>query len=118
MAQARLAERRTHPRFTVFADAEATLSDGTSVHGQLSELSAEGCYIDTLEAIPIGTQIDLRLSDHVSSCELHGRVIYIQSGSGLGIFGLGVLFGEMAADQRSAVHIWLHKITSRCAGPS
>jgi hypothetical protein len=118
MAQTRIAERHLHPRFTFFADVEATLGDGASVHGQLSELSARGCYIDTLEAIPIGTQLRLRICDDVSACELQGRVIYIQSGGGLGIFGLGVLFGEMAADQRSAIDRWLQKITSRCAGPS
>jgi hypothetical protein len=118
MPQARLAERRLHPRFTFFADAQATLGDGTSVHGQLSELSARGCYIDTLEAIPIGTQVHLRICDDVNSCELQGRVIYIQSGTGLGIFGLGVVFGETASDQRSAIDRWLQKFTSRCAGPS
>jgi hypothetical protein len=115
MAQVSFAEKRTNPRFIFFADAEATLQDGTLVLGQLSELSSLGCYIDTLESIPIGTQIHLRICDGLSSCEVHGRVIYMHSGSGLGIFGMGVLFGEIAVDQHSAIEAWLRELADRRA---
>jgi hypothetical protein len=37
MAQVSFAEKRTNPRFIFFADAEATLQDGTLVLGQLSQ---------------------------------------------------------------------------------
>ena len=47
--------RRTNPRFSFFADAEVIQLDGTWVRGQLAELSSRGCYIDTLEPIPIRT---------------------------------------------------------------
>ena len=111
MAQASYAVRRAYPRFKVFADAEVNMRDGTSVLGQLSELSARGCYIDTLEPIPIGTQFHLRICDGMSfSCELQGRVIYMHSGSGLGIFGIGVLFGEMTVDQYSVIDMWLREV--------
>jgi len=35
----------------------------------------------------------------MSTHELHGKVIYVQSGGGLGLFGMGVQFGEMGAEQ-------------------
>jgi len=113
MAQAPFAIKRTNPRFTFFADAKVTLRDGTLVFGQLSELSSRGCYIDTLEPIPVGTQLHLRICDGMSSCELQGRVLYVHSGSGLGIFGMGVLFGEMAAEQHSAIDAWLCELASK-----
>ena len=113
MAQASFAKRRANPRFSFFADAEVTLPDGGSILGQLSELSSRGCYIDTLKPIPIGTQLRLRISDGMSSCELQGRVIYMQSGGGLGIFGIGVLFGEMAVDQQTLIDTWLRELAGR-----
>jgi PilZ domain-containing protein len=110
MVQASSALRRVNPRYTFFADVEATLHDGTLVLGQLSELSCRGCYIDTLEPIPIGTQFDLRICDGMTTCELQGKAIYMHSGSGLGIFGIGVVFGEVDIAQRSAIDAWLSEL--------
>jgi hypothetical protein len=111
--QASSMARRVNPRYTFFADAEATLPDGTLVLGQLSELSSRGCYIDTLEPIAIGTQFHLRICDGMNSCELQGRAIYMHSGSGLGIFGIGVVFGEMPVGHRSAIEVWLHELAGK-----
>jgi hypothetical protein len=105
--------KRANPRFSFFADAEAILGDGTSVPAQLSELSSRGCYIDTLEPIPVGTELSLRIRDEVSACELRGKVIYMQSGGGMGIFGMGIVFGEMDVKQHSAVDAWLRKVSMR-----
>src|SRR5467141_2583294 len=113
MAEASYTVRRANPRFSFFADAEVTLRDGTGVRAQLAELSSRGCYIDALEPIPVRTKLRLRICDGMSTCELHGKVIYMQSGGGFGIFGMGVLFEEMGAGQHSAIGAWLHKL----AGP-
>ena len=110
MGETSFAIRRANPRFAFFAEAEAALSDGTLVPAQVSELSSRGCYIDTLEPIPIGTQLRLRISDGMSSCEVPGKVIYMHSGYGMGIFGLGVVFGNIAAEQLSAVNKWLRDL--------
>src|SRR5881296_3249333 len=113
MAEAACTVRRANPRFSFFADAEVTLLDGTWVRGQLSELSSRGCYIDTLEPIPSRTKLRLRIGDGMSTCEVHGRVIYMHSGGGFGIFGMGVLFEEMGAEQHSAIGAWLRKLAGR-----
>ncbi len=97
MGEASFAIRRANPRFAFFADAEATLRDGTSVAAQVSELSSRGCYIDTLQPIPIGTEVRLRISDGIKTCEVPGKVIYMHSGYGMGIFGMGVVFGNAVA---------------------
>jgi hypothetical protein len=113
MAEARYKETRTNPRFSFFAEAEVTLRDGTGVRGQLAELSSRGCYIDTLEPIPLRTKLQLRICDGTNTCELRGKVLYMHSGGGFGIFGMGVLFEEMGAEQHSAINAWLRELAAR-----
>jgi len=105
--------RRVNPRFPFFADAEVTLRDGTGLRAQLAELSSRGCYIDSLEPIPARTKLQLRISDGMSTCELHGKVLYTHSGGGFGIFGMGVLFEEMGSEQHSTIDAWMRRLTSR-----
>ena len=45
MAQAPFAKRRANPRFSFFAEVEITLDEGTSMLGEISELSCRGCYM-------------------------------------------------------------------------
>src|ERR1700730_2628653 len=113
MAEGHYKGKRANPRFPFFADAEVTLRDGTWVRAQLAELSSRGCYIDTLEPIPIRTKLRLRISDGMSACELQGKVIYMHSGGGFGIFGMGVLFAEMGAEQHSAIDAWMRGLAGR-----
>lgn len=117
MGETSFAVRRANPRYAFFAEAEATLRDGTQVPAQVSELSSRGCYIDTLQPIPIGTEVNLRISDGLKSCELPGKVIYIHSGYGMGIFGMGVVFGTVAAEQLSAVNSWLRDLALKKVTP-
>ena len=104
------AVRRANPRFSFFAGAEVTFGDGTSVRAQLAELSSRGCYIDTLEPIPTRTKLHLRICDGTNTCELNGKVLYLHSGGGFGIFGMGVLFEEMGAEQHSSIDLWLREL--------
>jgi hypothetical protein len=112
MADGPYTVRRANPRFSFFADAEVTLRDGTGVRAQLAELSSRGCYIDTLEPIPVRTKLRLRICDGTSTCELHGKVLYMHSGGGFGIFGMGVLFEEMGAEQHCAIDAWLRGLAA------
>ena len=113
MAEAPYAVKRAHPRFSFFAEAEVTLRDGTAVRAQTAELSSHGCYIDTLEPIPVRTKLRLRICDGMSTCEVHGKVLYMHSGGGFGVFGMGVLFEEMGAEQHSAIDAWLRELAGR-----
>jgi hypothetical protein len=113
MADPSYAVRRANPRFSFFADAEVTLRDGTGVLAQVAELSSRGCYIDTLEPIPSHTKLRLRICDGISTCELSGKVIYMHSGGGFGIFGMGVVFEKMGAEQQSAIEAWLGGLAGR-----
>jgi len=110
MAQTFFAVKRANPRFKLFADAEATLRNGMQILGQLTELSLGGCYIHTLEPITIGTPFQLRISDGIRSCELMGKTIYMHSGSGFGVFGIGVKFESMPAEEHSRLDAWLREL--------
>lgn len=111
------AQKRAGQRLSFLADADVILPDGTSIPAQLDELSLHGCYLDTLEPIPVGTAFHLRIADGDKACELEGKVIYANSGSGLGMFGAGVAFTEMSRQQCSAIDVWMRgprsKRTSR-----
>jgi hypothetical protein len=112
MAERNYAKKRMHPRFPFTAEAEITLNDGTWLPAQLCELSCRGCYVDTLEAIPVGTEFLLSICDGMNTCELSGKVIYEHTGGGLGIIGMGVLFGDMRSEQKSAVDSWMQSVAS------
>jgi hypothetical protein len=104
---------RANPRFPFSAEAEATLQDGTSVDAQVFELSVRGCYIDTVKPIPVGTELQLRISNGMSMCELPARVIYMHPGYGMGVFGMGVVFEDLPPEQRLALEAWLRDLATQ-----
>jgi len=102
----------------VFRRCRSYPSRRNRVRAQLAELSSRGCYIDALEPIPVRTKLRLRICDGMSTCELHGKVLYMHSGGGFGIFGMGVLFEEMGAEEHSAIGAWLRKLAGRSGNDS
>jgi hypothetical protein len=110
--------KRTNPRFPFSAEAEVTLPDGTSLSSQVFELSSRGCYIDMAKFIPVGTRLSLRITNGPSVCELPARVIYTQPGYGMGVFGMGVVFEDVADDQRLAIESWLPNFPATRPQPS
>jgi len=103
--------KRINPRFQISADAETTLPDGTTLTSQVFELSAGGCYIDTAKFIPTGTRLSLRISNAGNVCELPAKVIYTQPGFGIGVYGMGVVFEDMAEENRHAIETWVRKLS-------
>src|SRR5689334_22535434 len=100
--------RRANPRFPFFADADVVLRDGTCIPAQLDELSERGCFIKTIEPIPIHTKFRLHIEYVGGIFELDGKIIYMQSGGGLGLFGAGVVFENVTTDQHTAINAWLN----------
>jgi hypothetical protein len=56
----------------------------TKIAGRISELSRKGCYVDTLIALPEGTNLEVHVSRDQGVFESHGKIIYVQSGMGMG----------------------------------
>ena len=103
--------QRKVPRFKFIAEAEVTSArNGMCVVARVSELSAQGCYVDTSEAFPLGSQLRLRIRYGGSTCEFGGRVIYTHSG-----WGMGALFEEMGQAQRAVLTAWLAELARKTA---
>lgn len=96
---------RTTPRFAFIADAEI---EGMKNSARVSELSARGCYIDSINTLPKGTEVRFRIRYGCSTCEFSGTIIYTHAG-----FGMGVVFGELTAEQRSTLDVWLDELARK-----
>jgi hypothetical protein len=96
---------RTTPRFAFIAEAEIA---GMRDHARVSELSARGCYVDSINPLPKGTELRLRIRYGCSACDFPGTVIYTHAG-----FGMGVVFGELTAEQRSTLDVWLAELARK-----
>ncbi len=110
MAEGLYPKSREVPRFALMAEADVREVGGGSnrLHMRISEISAHGCYVDTLNPLPLSTIVQLYIDHNGVKCTLPGKVIYIHSG-----FGMGVMFGEMPADQRAILDGWLAQLGAK-----
>jgi len=112
MPEASFSVSRANPRFSFIAEAEVLgLRDKTRIVARVSELSARGCYVDTINPVDIGTELRLRIRYGGITCEVPCKVIYTHSG-----YGMGVLFGEMTPAQISPIKSWLNELARKQAG--
>ena len=110
MAQISSFGRRANLRSLSFQDAQLTLPNGNLIRGQILDLSKDGCYIETLESIPVNTKLHLCIADDSRRCDLEGKVMRSESGGGLGVFGRAVAFENMNAPRQVAIDAWLKAI--------
>src|ERR1039458_8077736 len=73
MNETSYAIRRTTPRFAFIAEAEIV---GAKDRSRVSELSARGCYVDTINPLPKGEALQLRIRYGCSTCAFPVKVIY------------------------------------------
>jgi len=107
--EAKFSVARSNPRFSFVAEAEVMgLTNQTPTVARVSELSSRGCYIDTVNPFPLGTEFRFRIRYGCSTCELSGEVIYTHSG-----YGMGVLFGEIAPQHRTTLKAWLDELARK-----
>jgi hypothetical protein len=102
----KVAERRGTPRwaFTAGANVVEPVS-GAELHAHTTDLSRGGCYVDTMSPFPTGTEMHLRLTKDNTSFHTKARVIYCQSG-----VGMGLLFTEIAPAQQPILERWLAEL--------
>ena len=92
-----MAERRAAPRYPLILSADVVdLTSGAKLSARTADLSRTGCYIDTLNPIPPGTKIHVRLEHETEVFESDGRVIYISPGLGMGIAFTSNVPGQLA----------------------
>jgi hypothetical protein len=96
-------ERRTSPRSALVLAAEVIeLPRGAKLTARTSDVSRNGCYIDTLNPVPPDSQVRLRLTHFNEIFETTGRVIYVSPG-----LGMGITFENVVPDQQSRLDHWL-----------
>ena len=104
-----MADRRQAPRYPLILVAEVTgLAESTVLNARSSDVSRTGCYIDTLNPVPPGSQVRVRLSQGDEVFESAARVAYICPG-----LGMGVTFDKNAPESQLAIlDRWLAKAAS------
>jgi PilZ domain-containing protein len=103
-----MADRRNAARYTLIVAAEVSELDGSnSLHGRTSDVSRSGCYIDTLNPMPVASLIRVRLRHGDNVFEAAGRVMYVCPG-----LGMGVMFDkDTSPEQLTILERWLATTT-------
>lgn len=102
------AERRRAPRYPIIADAEVTeIASETKLTARTSDLSAGGCFLDTLNPSPEGTEIAVRISHTDTTFSARGRVVFVFPN-----MGMGVMFTDVPASQQSVLEKWLAALSA------
>jgi hypothetical protein len=98
-----MAERRSAPRRQLVLAAEVVeVTRGARLNARTSDISRTGCYIDTLNPVPKGSQIRLRITHYEEVFETVARVVYVSPG-----LGMGVAFENVAPVQQARLARWL-----------
>jgi hypothetical protein len=100
-------ERRGEARHIFSATAEVyEPKSRVLVHGRCSDLSLGGCYVDTINPLPIGTAATIRLQRESKSFTSPARVVYSTVG-----MGMGLAFDTVSADQNAVLDDWLRELS-------
>ena len=96
-------ERRSAPRYPMVLSADVVeLPRGARLSARTADISTSGCYIDTLNPIPQGLEVRLRITHHDEVFEAVGRVMYVSYG-----LGMGVAFTKVEEEQKARLVRWL-----------
>ena len=86
---------RQNERYSYLKEVELEFSSGKR-SARISDISAGGCYIDTIAQVPVGDPLTLHIgSTSGSSMPFKGKVAYVLEG-----FGFGVEFVDLSDEQR------------------
>jgi len=100
--------RRKLPRYNFVATSE--LTDPVSairLSGRVTEISRNGCYVDSLNALPVGTMLRLQITCDRGSFSTKGSIIYVHPG-----IGMGIMFLDPPEDQLKILDSWLAALSA------
>src|SRR5882724_4613514 len=97
------ADRRTHPRYEFSAAVEVVAPEsGARIETRVRDLSQQGCYVDTSNALPLGTVTDVRITKGAQLFEAHARVVYSRATK-----GMGLVFTAIEPERLRTLETWL-----------
>ena len=96
-------ERRREPRYLFLAETEVTnMSSDAKRSSQTSELSVSGCFIDTRDSAPAGTELRIRISPRNTTFTACGCVLSVIPDT-----GISIAFTSIEPNQLSVLEKWL-----------
>jgi hypothetical protein len=96
-------ERRRGPRYLFIADTEVTdMPSGPKRSARTSELSISGCFIDTRNPAPAGTEHGIRISQSSTAFTAFGCVVSVIPNT-----GMGIAFTSIEPNQLFVLENWL-----------
>ena len=96
------AERRLHSRATFIEAAEVCeLHSKVRLTGRCSDLSAGGCYVDTLAPLRLGTEVSVRIVHESREFEALARVAYSSPP-----MGMGLTFTKITTEHQAVLRSW------------
>jgi FlaG/FlaF family flagellin (archaellin) len=99
-------DRRCATRSSFIAPVEMVeMRTGSRIYARTSDLSPQGCYIDTLNPLPVGAAVRLQIQRAGLVLDVLANVSSRHVGS-----GMGLVFGEIAGAQRAILESWLSEL--------
>ena len=96
-------ERRTSPRYAFIAEADVTvIATKTTLKARTTDISIYGCFLDTLNPSPKGTDIQVKISHGGSTFEALGVVVLVVAN-----LGMGIAFANVDDYQNARLQKWI-----------
>jgi hypothetical protein len=101
--------QRCEPRYPFIADAELLEeSSGARMSSRTSDLSLNGCYVDTINPLPDGTLVHLRIFTETHAFEAPATVVHSQA-----FLGMGMRFRDVRPESAQVLRLWLPEATEQ-----
>jgi PilZ domain len=98
--------RRCGTRSAFVAPVEMVeMRTGSRIQARTSDLSSQGCYVDTLNPLPMGAAVRLQIHRAGMILDVLANVSARHAGS-----GMGLVFGEITETQRVVLESWLGEL--------
>lgn len=96
---------RRSPRFAFIAAAEIAYRNSSgSLNCQVSILSLHGCYVETPNTLPIGSEISIKIFADAECFGAAGKIVYELPNS-----AMGLAFEEVSSKSQALLRQWLLK---------
>jgi hypothetical protein len=100
-------ERRCGTRSPFIAPVELVeMRSGSRFQARTSDLSLQGCYVDTLNPLPVGSAVRVLIQRAGLILDVLANVSSRHVGS-----GMGLVFGEITGAQRAVLENWLGELS-------
>ena len=97
--QGNMNDRRDSKRIPLILAVEvAEVQSGTRLSARTSDVSLTGCYVDTLNPTPTGTEVRVKFNHNGEELDLLGRIVYVSPR-----LGMGVRFDESISSEQLAI---------------